>query len=758
MVAFGEKLEAASYPAWGDKYLNYSMLKSKIADIVLAKQKPDVEAARVASALKNVFQGALDDQIIKCLRFYAQQRDRVLREVEDTEALVDALPETADQDELSSQDRMNTVNSLAERLQGVARSVQLLLEFVSLNMQAMRKILKKFAKNVDPSPPVPGYLALEIHHPHDPGWKVLQGTYLKPEVQEDLDAMSMHKRLAQAAGTVRQLNSQLRAYARQMQGSDANNVQDGGLPHRLVSMTATLQDLSEAEANAARNSSYVQGSSWAATTAGIFEPHPKEDHAVGTLLGISINCLNSALYMSNYNLLVPSVRSFLNHIGALPTAAGIVIGCCDLASMPSTVGYSLWTNNQYKLPLMFSGTACLVGNLILALSYDSKSLPLLYVARLVTGIGAARCISRRYIADFVAKRNRTAASAAFVGSSALGMALGPLMARIFQEFPSRQWHGVTFDPITMGAWTMTGLWIVFLVVTLFFFEDPMVKVRAAKAAAAAVNSNSSNDNQRPLLAHAANGDSTDGEVSMAASGNGHRVGADGHQDEGNQGSSPAAVTSKPKRHLFRRPSFRRAFGPTMVTVYALLVLKTAQQAYLDSLPLFTGILYDWSDGSSGEYVAVLCLSMLLVTFAVGVVSSRGVTDRTLCLVSLLLMLLGSVQLFFGAFPRWNFFMGGIAVLISTIISEGSFMSLESKVIHPAFAKGTWNAGLLSTEAGTLGRFTGNLLLSMASSFTGLKTPLQVAHFAKVLWAAVAVFVLTNLTWFLYLFKRIGKLE
>lgn len=37
--------------------------------------------------------------------------------------------------------------------------------------------------------------------------------------------------------------------------------------------------------------------------------------------------------MSNYNLLVPSVRTFLTHIGALPTAAGFVIGCCDLASM-----------------------------------------------------------------------------------------------------------------------------------------------------------------------------------------------------------------------------------------------------------------------------------------------------------------------------------------------------------------------------------------------------------------------------------------
>lgn len=71
----------------------------------------------------------------------------------------------------------------------------------------------------------------------------------------------------------------------------------------------------------------------------------------------------------------------------------------------------------------------------------------------------------------------------------------------------------------------------------------------------------------------------------------------------------------------------------------------------DALLVAQGILYNWSDGTSGEYVAVLCLSMLLVTFSVGFVSSRGVTDRTLCLVSLLLMMLGSVQLFFGAFPR-----------------------------------------------------------------------------------------------------------
>ena len=60
-------------------------------------------------------------------------------------------------------------------------------------------------------------------------------------------------------------------------------------------------------------------------------------------------------------------------------------------------------------------------------------------------------MSRRYIADFVSKRERTKASAAFVGSSAMGMALGPLLARLFQHFPTLHLGPLTFNYITMGA-------------------------------------------------------------------------------------------------------------------------------------------------------------------------------------------------------------------------------------------------------------------------------------------------------------------
>ena len=44
---------------------------------------------------------------------------------------------------------------------------------------------------------------------------------------------------------------------------------------------------------------------------------------------------------------------------------------------------------------------------------------------------------------------------------------------------------------------------------------------------------------------------------------------------------------KGERKLKRSSSFARALGPTLVCVYALLVLKTAQQGFMDSLPLIT---------------------------------------------------------------------------------------------------------------------------------------------------------------------------
>jgi len=46
--------------------------------------------------------------------------------------------------------------------------------------------------------------------------------------------------------------------------------------------------------------------------------------------------------------------------------------------------------------------------------------------------------------------------------------------------------------------------------------------------------------------------------------------------------------------------------------------------------------------------------------------------------------------------------------------EGVIMSLLSKVVSPELARGTFNSGLLATEAGTLGRVFGDCMLTYLS--------------------------------------------
>ena len=64
----------------------------------------------------------------------------------------------------------------------------------------------------------------------------------------------------------------------------------------------------------------------------------QDDAAVATPLGLYLNCASAGLYMANYQLVIPTVSRFLQHMGADLSAAGLVIGCCDIASIPVTVG------------------------------------------------------------------------------------------------------------------------------------------------------------------------------------------------------------------------------------------------------------------------------------------------------------------------------------------------------------------------------------------------------------------------------------
>lgn len=64
MVQFQNNLENARLPDWAPHYLNYSLLKVKIKDIIAVKDNPELE--QVCQARQAIFQGADADTIQDC--------------------------------------------------------------------------------------------------------------------------------------------------------------------------------------------------------------------------------------------------------------------------------------------------------------------------------------------------------------------------------------------------------------------------------------------------------------------------------------------------------------------------------------------------------------------------------------------------------------------------------------------------------------------------------------------------------------------
>lgn len=121
--------------------------------------------------------------------------------------------------------------------------------------------------------------------------------------------------------------------------------------------------------------------------------------------------MDTFLYMANYNLVIPFITPFCEHLQISQSYGGMIIGAADLSAMVAAVFYSMWTNSSFRQPLVFSSLVLLVSNIMYSFAFDYGGLGLLLCARFLTGFGAARSLNRRYIADFVREQDRTLASA-----------------------------------------------------------------------------------------------------------------------------------------------------------------------------------------------------------------------------------------------------------------------------------------------------------------------------------------------------------
>jgi len=311
------------------------------------------------------------------------------------------------------------------------------------------------------------------------------------------------------------------------------------------------------------------------------------------------------------------------------------------------------------------------------------------VGRLLGGFGGARAINRRFIADQFRREEKTAASAAFVTASAFGMSLGPGLAAVLGywcplgegveiEGVARRWWTVETAP----GWVMFVLWGVYLIATLFYFEEPERKIKATKTN---LNVEKTAEEMLPIA----------------------------HSDISESGSGSGSGGSD-------KPTPSRSYIPIYIILANYFFLKFTLESLLSSAEPVTGFHFSWSSSQVGMYLALLGLLLFPANLLVAHASQKGYEDRYLVLFFLVATTVGCIGMreYFMPLSVPQYIVFGFTVFVSTNALESVSMGLLSKKIPKSWAVGTFNSGLLATEAGTAGRAFGDMCISWVAKSWG----------------------------------------
>lgn len=420
-------------------------------------------------------------------------------------------------------------------------------------------------------------------------------------------------------------------------------------------------------------------------------PTPSEDHLAEQryhFMSLLLNLVNTFLYMVNTYIIVPTADNYSLHLGAAATVCGVIIGSMAVAQVFSSVYFSAWSNRSYLRPLVFSSIVLLVGNTLYALAYDLNSIPVLLIGRLFCGLGSARAVNRRYISDCVPLKLRLKASAGFVSASALGMACGPALACLFQT--NFKIYKLTFNQDTLPGWVMALSWLVYLLWLWVSFREPprennMLSPQESDTGLP-VQEAVKIDFTQPLL------------LNSEAKLQDNNVDEEFDDGEEDYDENHKPVTSIVSAYRLLTPSVK-------VQLFIYFMLKYAMEILVAESSVVTGHYFIWSTTSVAFFLAFLGLTVLPVNVIVGNYISNMFEERQVLLASEIMVLIGILLSFQVLIPYTvpQYVSAALITFVSAEVLEGVNLSLLSRVMSSRLSRGTYNGGLLSTEAGTLAR-------------------------------------------------------
>ncbi|KAL1319456.1 hypothetical protein HN51_071746 [Arachis hypogaea] len=663
MVAFGKKLKDRQIQEWQGYYINYKLMKKRVRQYAQQIQLGTQDRRHV---LKD-FSRMLDNQIEKIVLFLLEQQG----------ILASRISKLGEQhDALLQEPEIHKMSELREAYREVGQDLLKLLFFVEMNAIGLRKILKKFDKRFGYRF-TDYYVKTRANHPYS-----------------QLQQVFKHVGIGAVVGALSRNLHELQ----NRQGSYLSIYDQPTLP---------LQDpvIDSIKAAVDRLTNSTNFLNFLGQHALIMQeelPTPTEEHVDDEryhFMSLILNLANTFLYMVNTYIIVPTADDYSMSLGAAPTVCGIVIGAMAVAQVFSSVYFSAWSNRSYFRPLVFSSITLFLGNILYALAYDARSLWILLIGRVFCGLGSARAVNRRYISDCVPLKIRMQASAAFVSASALGMACGPALAGILQT--DFKIYKLTFNQNTLPGWVMGVAWLIYLIWLWITFKEPSHEPVENENH---VNNHQSNDEvnnaleqglKQPLLI--TSDDKGDEE-------------ADQDYDDSEEASEESRLPATSIRSAYRllTPSVK-------VQLLIYFMLKYVMEILLSESSVITTYYFNWSTSRVALFLACLGLTVLPVNIVVGSYISNMFEDRQILLVSEIMVCIGVLLSFHLIIPYSvpQYICSGLLLFVSAEVLEGVNLSLLSRVMSSRLSRGTYNGGLLSTEAGTIARVIADATITLA---------------------------------------------
>ncbi|KAI3914259.1 hypothetical protein MKW92_007358 [Papaver armeniacum] len=659
MVAFGKKLKDRQIQEWQGYYINYKLMKKKVRQYA---QQIEVGAQDRRHVLKE-FSRMLDKQIEKIVLFLLEQQG----------LLASRIAKLGEQHEdLVHQQEISQISALREAYRSAGQDLLKLLFFVEVNAIGLRKILKKFDKRFHYKF-TDYYVTTRANHPYS-----------------QLQQVFKHVGIWAVVGAI----SRNLADLQDRQGSYLSIYDQPSLPMQ----EPVIDSIKTAIDRLSRSTNFLNFLGQHALIVQEEElPSAVDDHVDDenyAFMSLLLNLVNTFLYMVNTYIIVPTADDYSTSLGAAPTVCGVVIGAMAVAQVFSSVYFSAWSNKSYFRPLIFSSIVLFFGNAMYALAFDLDSIAVLLIGRLLCGFGSARAVNRRYISDCVPLKIRMQASAGFVSASALGMACGPALAGLLQT--NFKIYRITFNANTLPGWVMALAWLVYLVWLWLSFKEP-------------IRENEEND-----TAEEANPGVGNGELESRLTERLLLTSEDKQQDEDDDDSEEASEESrKPASSI--REAYRLLTPSVKVQLLIYFMLKYAMEILLSESSVVTTYYFNWSTSSVAIFLACLGITVLPVNIFVGSYISNMFEDRQILLASEIMVCIGILSSFHIISPYSvpQYVCSAFITFVFAEVLEGVNLALLSRVMSSRLARGTYNGGLLSTEAGTLARVIADVTITLA---------------------------------------------